>query len=1174
MDTLQSILTYYKALGFEIGEDFVLRATGENTKIYFGRLSEDNFELWEAKWKGEDSDGVKIYEPSYQVSDPVRLLQALGLTRYNIFSYPNHVAFGLGNKHAKKFTCLFWEHDDLTLDEQKQKTEEFTQETGLQPSLSVFSGSKSLHNYLRLTSGVSADEWVELNRMLAIVQGSDPNICTLARAMRLPGVQRIKNEQKKDVEIVSSSFAVYSPQEVKKALEGTGKFPYGLSDERWRKWRREGDSILSIPEDELYPKPNYTYTPTSIRTSGSYIPLEHCLSRTNQENLNGVSSDRNQTGFTLAKDSIGAADWLNKNGYNTDDPYQLFTDYCQSCTPGRGWNHREWDLIWHSAQRSNSTPAKREEGLEKAVHWYLWNNDLDYQAQAKKEWAAQQNDKKLPGELSKEEWQKGQDKKTISLFLIWLSAKAQNLNPLALKKGFSLYKPVALPTEIHYKPEDILPSPEDYKGRPAPKIICKKKDKLKLTLALKKAGWIDIADTSFMGLGKSHDAGMLASENGIRIFYFDINHRNVSTSTVRNNFVDLNPRHNGLYQDANSKLKLKGEQGQEPDVTPNCYQAANFVSLKNKDYDVEGDGNPICKKCPWVVSCKTSEGHGFGFKKQRHEALSHPLVRLHLESLPSGQDYSNDIAIIEEAGQQLTGTKTKQGTWDDLLKQFDLLEAKNPELAAKLSPLKSVLRSILKGEIKQGKYGLDHQELMASLPAITEDIEQIIWDVNNIVQPDFDKLIEKPDSVAGGKEFKSAAATVRKYFRTETRQQNQANLDNLPNNLLVDLLRIWNGEPGAMRVKFDTLTLTVPYERPGALLRGFGTRLYLDATFNKQHTAKLIDIDPNSIIEVQAEIPPTNNVIVYNTNMQGLGSRDRSATAENRVKAYMDYSQSLDPNVKFLDHKGATEEINYCWFNDNRGSNDFDGIRNIVSFGTPYPNVGQVQDEYLTLYGTLDGFDDYYKHLVAAEILQWVGRSRFHRYPDQKFTIDLVGTNIDLSFLTEQYGIEVINRESFDLCPETGTKAQIQKRNIGNAVKGIVKAGAIATQKKVAASLGISQGQVSKRVSSIPGGVRGLVKIFHFLYYSPNRDRNISLEYQNLIRHWLELPPIEKTFDVMQEFLAAMKGSKSWSQFRDEYLSLVFDDEFALQIVGFLIGLVASEEELVKFTKMLRFIPH
>ena len=122
--------------------------------------------------------------------------------------------------------------------------------TGLEPAAVVYTGGKSLHVYFRCTIGLSPENWICLNRKLAIsvgrnasanAQNADPAICNLARSMRLPGMVRrevIDGELSGARAITLESYSTfrYAPEILEAALDSTGLFPYGLSDQRWRKW--------------------------------------------------------------------------------------------------------------------------------------------------------------------------------------------------------------------------------------------------------------------------------------------------------------------------------------------------------------------------------------------------------------------------------------------------------------------------------------------------------------------------------------------------------------------------------------------------------------------------------------------------------------------------------------------------------------------------------------------------------------------------------------------------------------------------------------------------------------------------------------------------------------------------------------------------------------------------
>jgi len=1096
------------------------------------------------------------------------VLQQLGNKGYDIFSYPNHVQGGLGNKHAIAFTSIFCEFDNLSLDEQWQKIKELEQ-IGLIPSQVVFSGSKSLHCYFRLEQSITAEEWKLFNRMLATYMGSDPSICTLARAMRLPGVNRVKNGEVKAVEILSQSDATHNPQQLKNILGS--KLPHGLSDERWRyvqRALRDGvdnkgrslEEICTIPEDELNPKRRYSPNLTTqsdtpkvfhrnLDYSAQYVdktdsfPLEICLTTDDRDLLDrGTGNSRNSNGYKLAANLIATADRLRQLGYSFHgEPEDLFIKYCQCCSPGDGWDAREWEKIWESAKGDNPTPSLTDEAMENCISAWQWKQLPESERYKNKKRACQ---------ISQEEYEEKFEKPS---FLEDVKRKFFGLGKKC-KKGFGylLKAEVKVPSRLHWKEGDPLPTPNDYKGKSIPKIILKRgQGRLALTTQLKALGWIDVIDSSWMGLGKSHDFGLLSPEESHTIFYIDRNHRNVSTETVRNNYTDLNPRHDGMYYDQVKDLQIARtpEEKLNADIEGNCSFADLFNLAKSKGHDIEGEQNPICASCSNLFRCHQEQGKGYGFKFQRQNTLAQSKIRCAVESLTPDIPQPGDIAIFEEVSTNLNPTKTLRGTWEDLLQIFDHYEAKHPDLYPQLIPIKNKLRPILTGQVEQTRYGLDHEALQAILGDAPENIKEIIESLEQ-AQMNVGELIEKPDSVTGcGGKWNSAGHTARNHFKQEAHEHTRTNFENLPNNLLIPMLKVW-GEltPGRLRLNFNTLSIMTRNEYQLEIIKNFSFRIHLDATVDKDWLIQSLELNPDTTIEISEEMPDLSNLTVYNTHMEGLKTRDRSDTARERVTAYKKAWTDFDPNTKFIDYKGQ-DNIHGWWGHHNRGTNAFKGVTNLVSIATPYPNLGQLQDEYFTIMGTLEGFEEFYEAQVAAEIVQDLGRQRVHQFPDQQFTLDFVGTNQDLSFLAKRYGIRVINRHAFSVTPEAGTKGQYAKWAVTQAAYKIQQSGQKLTQAKVAEETGFSQKYISKLMKDFQGGwvefKNLLLSLYDSLYRGSSKNPNDHLALSTYWNEWAKLDPLEVVEQCCQ-----IIHNYGWDVFKN-LLSEAFEP-VQLQILGLL----------------------
>ena len=387
------------------------------------------------------------------------------------------------------------ELDEGTLEEQWQKISEFSQISGLKPSFVIFSGSKSYHIHWKAIGHLPIEQTMYLRRLVCIALNADSAIASNpAQPMRIAGFYRKEKGKEQTLEYWSKSKYSYEEMVARVQAYYTAKnipFPENLSDERWRKYkrdRRDGNSDLSIltkPEEELYPKPQKAIITLIGHNYTGKIPLELALSKGNQKALEGVDSNRNNTGFALACDLISCYNWLTSNGYAVDgDPYQLFIDYCRACASEGGWNSGEWDSVWRSASRSNPTPARRD--LNQFIHWYCWENDPDYRQAAIAEWkvnnyqataiepdpAAYQE--YLALEAERERIEKAMEE---SEFLQSLKAKKLGLAKNC-RKGFGQYCTknidVDLPKTIKYDSDTPLPNPDDYTGLQPPKIIVKK----------------------------------------------------------------------------------------------------------------------------------------------------------------------------------------------------------------------------------------------------------------------------------------------------------------------------------------------------------------------------------------------------------------------------------------------------------------------------------------------------------------------------------------------------------------------------------------------------------------------------------------------------------------------------------------------------------------------------
>ncbi|NJL03025.1 MAG: hypothetical protein HC910_21570 [Spirulinaceae cyanobacterium SM2_1_0] len=90
------------------------------------------------------------------------------------------------------------------------------------------------------------------------------------------------------------------------------------------------------------------------------------LARSHREIISGGArqGQRNQSAFKIAADLMGTAAALSSLGISFDgDPRVIFDDFCQRCDKGDGWDEKEWESVWRSAEKSNPTACLDDDKL-------------------------------------------------------------------------------------------------------------------------------------------------------------------------------------------------------------------------------------------------------------------------------------------------------------------------------------------------------------------------------------------------------------------------------------------------------------------------------------------------------------------------------------------------------------------------------------------------------------------------------------------------------------------------------------------------------------------------------------------------------------------------------------------------------------------------------------------
>ena len=256
--------------------------------------------------------------------------------------------------------AIFFEHDNLS----KEVSAELWKHLGLpEPTCQVDTGGKSIHSYWALEESIAVEEWRSLQTDLLEYADADRSLKNPSRVMRLAGCKHGKTGQ--FARIVGGCGESYPVSQLRALIPGSTQpeLPQAKPAEArtWTQFCRE----FSFPVSEV-------------------IPLDICLSKASRDLCtSGAASNRNDQGAKLARDLLGTAAQLQSVGQRFEgDPYSLFLDYCQRCTQGDGWNQREWDSIWKSAQSDNPGASLSPEHIENCVKSWLWKFSQPKQSQA------------------------------------------------------------------------------------------------------------------------------------------------------------------------------------------------------------------------------------------------------------------------------------------------------------------------------------------------------------------------------------------------------------------------------------------------------------------------------------------------------------------------------------------------------------------------------------------------------------------------------------------------------------------------------------------------------------------------------------------------------------------------------------------------------------------------
>ena len=409
-------------------------------------------------------------------------------------------------------------------------------------------------------------------------------------------------------------------------------------------------------------------------------------------------------------------------------------------------------------------------------------------------------------------------------------------------------------------------------------------------------------------------------------------------------------------------------------------------------------------------------------------------------------------------------------------------------------------------------------------------------------------------------EFKKKIKMVNSYHNSQKNidyvKEISQKIADLPPNGLINILKALLGDTNiSLRIAGNKCKIVVNDPNKYAFLKD-AKKIYLETTIDSNHLQKII---PSSrpLKVVHREIPlPLENLEITNINTPGLKTNNPTKTATNRSQKVLRELTNRYGDMALITHKGDIMDKDGYYFRDNIGSNKFEGNPNLAFKGTPNPNYGAIMDEYRAIYGNLDGFEAYYDRLIKAQILQGVGRQRCQRYPEQKFRLFMIATDLNLDFLKD-YGCKISNHHSLEYHPEAGSPTQVARLETLSAIADLSARGTKITLQAIGDLRDVSREAVRKLIQKSGLTLAKLIRFMQKILSTGSIDTLIEgvdrkFEVKQL-RQFLELE-----FEaIATETLADIK-TMGWEVFEKTYLQ-TFPEPVLARIAAVLLALIDEE---------------
>jgi transcriptional regulator with XRE-family HTH domain len=1094
------------------------------------------------------------------------------------------------------------EFDGGSTEEQLAKLEWLTQ-NGFPPTLILGSGGKSIHAHWK-TETLDIESRTQLQRKLTILVGSDPAVCTVTQPMRFPGfirsnvVDGVETRRTEQPLLYCNPNNTYPLETLTPLIKSLYKargltYPESISDECFRYLKRRWDdltkddtqleavltdaTIYTLPKSykSLSPKPP---KPPKTKTEWRYIN-----SSTNIDNI-GIDDP------LVKKILIGAIAHI-QSCRREDNTYQsiwlplatalkqLFGENEANCILSHvGGKVTDWGSILRTAAGNYfDDPIRVILAKAKQLGFNLkecFKND-----KPKIEWS----------EPNPDDYNRYVEQQETQAAIDEISEKhyQQERTEHAQKQFEQLI--AGIESAIEYELE------AEYK--PDVDIWFKRGDRLKAYQQAYNQGYKYALDNSWMGLGKDHDnsnrhpdpeitiPGVDGDGNPIektilpKIWLIDQDYKNKDSDF--DSWDVLAPRHNGLYED-DSRQTDKGrsylvtkpqQQNQIPSIPANCHRADLFADTRAKGIpglQESVEVNPICLGCEHFHSCRNEGTPGGSYLTDRQSTIkSSRRLLAHSQNLPRNYDYRHDAIIVNEAGNILNSKKIIKASrkdWGNAI-AFSL---SNPNLTPTEKELLLEINEhcgLLYEDNTKNGLDLDNiRQKCAFLTSRDASIWQALADkINDYQALKYSELLSNLkdlDSVTkeGAKELSnSERAIVRHYYKKQQVRDIRNQIKDFPQYFLGDLLKILLGATGYVTYRHGNITVTTRDTDFIEILKRARKVTFLDSTLTRERLAKLLNVDVSEICVVAQEGVSMDNLKISRFELEGDASNDLSANYLERLGKMIAHFKSTHNNAAAIVPLARLEAVggDMGYMSQTRGANLFKGKHLLIK--PVLPDMGAIKaDFYLECPGaSLEEFNSYYKQRQLDELIQTIGRNRWHWYKEQLEVWLCLPAAITARDIRER-GLPCDTLPIVETCLEAAPKRLQNPLRILKAILTQVKKGVKITQAYLAAKLGIHQSNVSRVFKKLNVDYKALIKLCESLYISIKGKRiNFDSPPPELddIAHLLDFEPellieqiLEAWFDKGFSFIQTNLVDKMTDEYRESLWQLLFTSAIAYRV--------------------------